>query len=392
MKLSVDEDFKMRRYDARTYFTPAAPIRESELFSGRSSSVTKIIEAVLEPGRHIILYGEMGVGKTSITGLISSFIANLNDRIKLTRIQADPTDDFSSLWRKLFKEIVIRDNNDNVSLLSKYYEKDIFPDDVRRELELNYKASDIPIIVIDEYDKVSSPDINLKMANTIKSLSDFGISATIIVVGVAENISELIGEHLSIQRCLEQITLPRMDNFERHEVLNKILPKLGMTIEDEAAQEIARLSHGLPSYIHSLGLHSTLIACDRHSMIISLDDVRQAIKMVIEKSSETLSSNYAKATYSNRSESLYSEVLLACALAKANERGYFSPNAVCEPLTSILGKEELVKLALLQPHLKKFTSDEAHHILVKIGKERQYQFRFRDPMMQPYVIMRGLYK
>jgi hypothetical protein len=29
-------------------------------------------------------------------------------------------------------------------------------------------------------------------------------------------------------------------------------------------------------------------------------------------------------------------------------------------------------------------------VLIRRGKERAYKFRFRDPMMQPYVIMRGI--
>ncbi len=79
---------------------------------------------------------------------------------------------------------------------------------------------------------------------------------------------------------------------------------------------------------------------------------------------------------------------MACALAKTDDRGLFAPNAVVPPLTKILGRE--VTIANFQNHLKKFISDERERILVRRGKERAYKFRFRDPMMQPFVIMKGV--
>ena len=47
-------------------------------------------------------------------------------------------------------------------------------------------------------------------------------------------------------------------------------------------------------------------------------------------------------------------------------------------------------IANFQNHLKKFSSEERGRILLRRGKERAYKFRFRDPMMQPYVIMKGV--
>jgi hypothetical protein len=35
-------------------------------------------------------------------------------------------------------------------------------------------------------------------------------------------------------------------------------------------------------------------------------------------------------------------------------------------------------------------SDERGPILIRRGTERQYRYRFSDPMMQPYILMRGM--
>jgi len=82
--------------------------------------------------------------------------------------------------------------------------------------------------------------------------------------------------------------------------------------------------------------------------------------------------------------------LLACALAETDQegRGTFAPLAVCKPLSKILNKT--VKIDAFQQHLKKFITEERANILVRRGQERAFRFRFREPMMQPFVIMRGI--
>ena len=152
------------------------------------------------------------------------------------------------------------------------------------------------------------------------------------------------------------------------------------------------LSRGLPSYVHSLGLYAAESAIQRHSAQIIETDVDKAIKRVLERSQESIKEEYAKAVHSNRSDNLYREVLLACALAETDfeGRGTFAPLAVCKPLTGILKREKLVRIDAFQQHLKKFITDERANILVRKGHERAFRFRFREPMMQPFVIMRGI--
>ncbi len=127
-------------------------------------------------------------------------------------------------------------------------------------------------------------------------------------------------------------------------------------------------------------------------MLISETDVDNAIKRVLERSQESIKDEYAKAIHSNRSDSLYKEVLLACALAETDfeGRGTFAPLAVCKPLTSILKRDKPVKIDAFQQHLKQFITEERANILMRRGHERAYRFRFREPMMQPFVIMQGI--
>jgi hypothetical protein len=388
------EDWNALHYEASQLFSPAKPINENDLFVGRAVQIRKMLEAVLEGGKHVILFGEAGVGKTSLARVFSGMFPSTARNVLLYREQADPSDDFSSLWKKVFKDVHIasmRNGQETVQSIASFYEGgEIKPDDVRRELEAIFKPSDIPIIIIDEYNKVTDPTCHALMANTIKALSDYAVNVTIVLVGVADNVNELMGEHPSIQRCVEQVPMPRMSPSERKGILDKIIPRLGMKLNGDALWKIVHLSRGLPSYVHALGLYAAQTAIDRKSLQIIEDDVDAAIKRVLAKSEESIQEDYAKAIHSNRSDSLYKQVLLACALADTDDRGNFAPLAVCKPLTKILGREREVEIAAFQQHLKNFITDERAKMLVRKGRERAYRFRFRDPLMQPYVIMRGI--
>ncbi|MDQ6867879.1 MAG: ATP-binding protein [Pseudomonadota bacterium] len=393
---STSADWDTLLFEATQLFTPSTPIDENALFAGRGEQVRKMLDASMERGKHVILFGERGVGKTSLAKVFHSLFPSTLRYIFAIREQADPSDNFSSIWRKVFKDIHIRASRDgkaDLRPIADYYPNDIAPDDVRRELEAVFKSSDIPILIIDEYDKFGErKKTNELMANTIKSLSDYGVNVTVILVGVADNINDLMGEHESLGRCVEQIPMPRMNIGERKEILDKIIPRLGMKLHDDAMWKIVHLSRGLPSYVHSLGLYSTESAIHRHSMLITETDVDKAIKRVLERSQESIKDEYATAIHSNRSDSLYKEVLLACALAETDfeGRGTFAPLAVCKPLTSILTRDKPVKIDAFQQHLKKFITEERANILMRRGHERAYRFRFREPMMQPFVIMQGI--
>jgi Cdc6-like AAA superfamily ATPase len=376
-------------------FSPAAPIDEKELFSGRRVQIDKMLETVSEKGKHAVLFGERGVGKTSLGRVFHAMFPKTLRHILAVREQVDPSDDFSSIWRKVFKDLRVRSitasDDTPHEPLANDYPGQIMPDDIRREFQDIFSPNDLPIIIIDEFDKAresSDKKIHEMMANTVKHLSDYAINATIILVGVADDVNDLIGEHPSISRCLEQIPMPRMNKDELRDIIDKRLPRLGMKMEGDAYWKVIELSRGLPSYVHLLGLYSSQAAIKRKSLTIVESDVDSAIQRALEKSQESTQADYNSAIHSNRSDNLYRQVLLACALAKTDERGQFSPNSVVEPLSSILQRP--IKIDAFQQHLEKFIKEDRGAVLIRRGKERAYKFRFRDPMMQPYVIMRGI--
>jgi hypothetical protein len=251
-----------------------------------------------------------------------------------------------------------------------------------------FSPNDIPIILIDEFDKVDDLATPMLMANLIKYLSDYNVNVTLIVVGVGDNVSSLIGEHESIRRCISPISMPRMKPAELQEILDKRLPHLGMQISSDARSQIVTLARGLPAYVHALGRFAVQTSLDHKKLVVTTIEVDTATQIVLKQTDFACRDDYAKATRSNQKDALYEHVLLACALAGATNDGFFAPNAIVKPLTDILLRP--VQIATFQRHLKEFASPYRGDILQQRGKPRAYRFRFKDPMMQPYIIMKGI--
>jgi Cdc6-like AAA superfamily ATPase len=386
------EDWFHLEIEASQLFTPATPIDMQDYLNGRKSQIRDMLEATMERGRHVVLYGERGTGKTSLAKTFKLLFPDTLKHIFSVRVSVDSLDGFSSLWRKIFRDLQIeitRDGAKEVVPLSELYDRSITPDDVRRELARMFRPNDIPILIIDEFNELKSAEARNLMSHTLKALSDDGVNVTIVIVGVGENVTELIANHPSVQRCLAQIKMPRMLTGELDEILDTRLPYLGIEISDRAQERITGLSRGLPSYVHYLGLEAVKAAANRRHLKIDDGDVDLAIQQVLKKTEQSNGMCFAQAVHSNRTDALYRPILLACALARPDdEAGHFVAQSVCSPLSQLLKKD--VSISTFDDQLKAFATEDRGGIILRSGKARKYKYRFADPMMQPFVIMKGI--
>jgi Holliday junction resolvasome RuvABC ATP-dependent DNA helicase subunit len=363
-----------------------APIDEEDLFAGRQTEVRKMLETVFTRSKHVVLFGERGVGKTSLSNV---FWKRFHQRVRsfvVARVQAGPHDDFSSLWTRALEELAAMGsgNQDFASLdLSRPV---VAPSDIRRELQ-KIGENTLPIIIVDEYNEVSDEDAKKLTANLIKELYDFPTTSTIILVGVAENISELIQDHASLDRAIIQIPLNRMSNSELKEIIQKRAGRTVMKFSGDAMWTIIVLSRGLPYFTQTLSKYAALHAISNRRIEVSNDDVEASMARFIEETEKSFKEAYRDATRSNQ-DNFFQESLLACALAKTDEEGFFTANDVVEPYSAIMGGKK--RIAHFEKHLRRFSSEDGGNILIKRGGDRQQTFRFTDPMMQPYVIIRGI--
>jgi Cdc6-like AAA superfamily ATPase len=393
------EALRQKALDAGAVFTPAAPIDERSLFAGRDLQMRQVVDAINQKGRHAIIFGERGVGKTSLANVLSSFLAQ---QTLAVRVNCDGQDTFESLWRKVFEKVELEKpipsagfipsqrttslSWSSVHLPPPDEHQPVTTDHIRRGLT-QLAATTLPIVIVDEFDRLPRP-AKQTFADAIKTLSDHAVAATVVMVGVADSVDHLIEEHQSVERALVQVRMPRMSPGEIEEIVKRGVRILGMTIAEKATQRIVLLSQGLPHYTHLLSLHSVRTALDSRSLEITDSHVETAIKTALGEAEHSIQSLYHKALLSPRKDNLFPAVLLSCALAHADELGFFAAQDVREPMRDITGKK--YEIPSFSQHLNEFLEEKRGTVLQRTGTRRRFKFRFRNPLLQPYVIMRGI--
>jgi Cdc6-like AAA superfamily ATPase len=384
-------------------FTPNTPVDKRALFAGRVEQMVKIVDVVNSPGQHAILFGDRGVGKTSLANVLSETLpiqpGPKPPTVIAPRVQCDGNDTFKSVWTKVFEGIELTERAhvlgferpeqkgkrtfNSLELLGK---EKVTPDSVRRVLTIMSKGA-VPILIIDEFDRLRQ-EPRRAFADLIKNLSDNAVGATIVLVGVADSIGSLIEEHQSVTRALVQVPMPRMVDPEIREILAKGTAKLGMTIDDAAQDRVVLLSQGLPHYAHLMGKHSARVAIENRSLEITLGHVNAAIGKAIGDAQHSIRSAYSFAVSSPRINNLFANVLLACSLAEKDDLGRFAATAVRDPLQRLTGKD--YDIPIFAQHLSEFSDEKRGKVLEKTGKRYRFRYRFSEPLMQPYVIMEGM--
>ncbi len=390
---------------ATTVFQPRTPITTRDLFAGRWNELMAVVDAVNQIGLHAVIYGERGVGKTSLANVVAPTVYAMDDpsptaplnpkgRV-IVKTVATTSDTFASVWVKLFKDITLIDDRPvagffpgqkgRVSLLEAYgLDSNLSVDDIRRVI------SNIPnsVFIVDEFDRLQPASMK-EFTDLIKTLSDFSVNSTVVLVGVSDTIANLVADHASIVRAISQVFLRRMLPIELRKILTNAEEKLGIHFTDDAARLIVHVSQGLPHYTHLIGLHAVRVAADAYTApTISRKDVFVALDRATTQAEQSTRNRHSRAIHSSHKDALYRQILLACAVAAAQEQdplGYFTPSAVIEPLSAILGR--LVEIATFNSHLSAFSQLERGNVLERDGQPRAYRFRFQDPMVVPFTFM-----
>jgi len=364
-------------------FTPNTPIDSRSLFSGRTEQVEKLISAIFQKGSHAVLFGERGVGKSSLARTIFDFLVMAFDDASgyyHALVNCAEGMSFEDIWRTIFKQLTFEQTDGIPATLDQALPENPNSENIREVFQLIDHPT---IITFDEFDRIEDERVHKKMADTIKTLSDNAIRTTLILVGVADSVDDLIGEHQSIERSIKQVPVPRMSKAELLQIVdNGVSHCEGLTVQTEARERMADFAQGLPSYTHLLTRESALHAVRQGRTDVSMGDLEAGIKESVDGQLGTTLTLYTKATTAARGI-YFKPVLLACALAQKDERGFFYAKDVVPPLKAVIPNAPGIQQ--FAQHLKDF-SESRGPVLEREGR----RYRFIKPLMGPYVVLRGL--
>src|ERR1700730_15097136 len=118
----TDDDWMHRIWDAMEAFSPGLPLEDVNLLAGRKKQLDRLLDIVMQRGYHAILYGERGVGKSSLANTFSTKLLGGLRSLTFITVNCDPSDDYTSVWRKVFRRL-----SDDRGPLSEKYPNEIYP-------------------------------------------------------------------------------------------------------------------------------------------------------------------------------------------------------------------------------------------------------------------------
>lgn len=252
--------------------SPARPLQSEEFLKGRADQLHGIEKALYAPGRHVIIHGLRGVGKSSLAQTAAFKIATGHDPII---VSCDPQSTFKSIIKDIFDEILGKDPriaeetksleaSGGLSWLSvktmlkssstskeKEIDEPLSVNDAVRVVQfLVEKLGGKPVFVVDEFDLIPCVNVQRDFANLVKQVSDKHVEACFIFCGIAESAAALMAAHGSADRYFHVVDLGKLPWDARIEIVTEAAETLGVSIDKSTIYRIAMICDGFPYYAH----------------------------------------------------------------------------------------------------------------------------------------------
>jgi len=252
--------------------SPAQPLQSEEYLRGRADQLHGIEKALYAPGRHILIHGLRGVGKSSLAQTAAYKVSKGHDPII---VSCDPSSTFKSIIKDIFDEALSKDPRiseetttktsgaglslKGISLLLKNgitqketeIDEPLSVNDAVRVIQfLTHTLGGKPVFVIDEFDLIPSEEVQRDFANLVKQVSDKHVESCFIFCGIAESAEALMAAHGSADRYFHAVDLGKLPWEARMEIVETAADTLGIKFDRTTAIRIAMISDGFPYYVH----------------------------------------------------------------------------------------------------------------------------------------------
>ena len=375
-------------------FAPHAPISAATLFRGRKDQIREVVDTITSEGLHAVIYGERGVGKTSLANILNDY---LGAGVSVTKVICGQNDTFSAIVRRALGPVTLAARQQPLGFVASEHlvpfgllgelptKGDLAPDIVATLL------SRLPlhlVVVVDEFDRLPVAQ-TAEFADLIKALSDRGAASTLVLVGVAEDVTHLLASHASVSRNLRQIHLPRMSEPEIVEIIDGGLQRAHFApVADDPRARIVSVSQGFPHYAHLLTQYACRESLDAGRFQISDADVLAGMAKAVERADQSHRDSYHKATTGARVRNIWREVVVSCSLAETDERGYFSLRAATDQVAGLVSRA--ITTQTVAPFLTGLLQPDRGPLLERTGPQRRYRYRFVNPLMRPFILMKAM--
>ncbi|WP_181375647.1 ATP-binding protein [Palleronia abyssalis] len=265
---AIDADEREFGAALNSFLSPSRPLQSEEFLRGRAHQLKGIERAMYASGRHVLIHGLRGVGKSSLAQTAAYKLARGTDPIV---VACDRTSSFQTIIREIFEEAVgaspmlaekVRGGgfslnlpwlglNGKAEVKERPVETPLSVNDAVRLLQfLAAQLGEVPVFVVDEFDQLTSEQAQIDFTNLVKQIADKHISAHFIFCGIGESVEAIMAAHGSADRYFHAVELTQLPWEARDEIITHSATSLGIEIDRDTAIRIAMISDGFPHYIH----------------------------------------------------------------------------------------------------------------------------------------------
>ncbi len=370
---------------------------------GREGNLREIRRHLATKGRHVFIFGDRGVGKTSLAQTAAiSFHPSESEPILVAGAEGET---FETIVSTIARRVHAKNNQSgstekigkiSLPVISMSMKKTIDSGQAPEIGSLNdavdalsYVASyysGIPVVVIDEFDRIECDNDKKKFAELIKQISDQDVGIKLIFCGIGDSMHNLLGAHYSTGRAITPIELPRLDHESLIEIVTNAVEGVGLSIDNETSSRIAILSDGFPYFAHLVTEKMIWRAFDDEVQItrIALEHFGSGVDAAVTHAMALLREAYEIAT--KKYSDSYEEVLWALVdkptLTRQSANIY---NESYLPIMAATGREPL-DLKRFYNRLNALKSESHGHIL---NSPRRSWFEFSENMVRGYVKLKA---
>ncbi|WP_375397605.1 AAA family ATPase [uncultured Sphingomonas sp.] len=254
-------------------FNPSHPIRFRRDLRGRALELDALFEALLHQRQHAIVYGPRGAGKTS---LVRVFAHHADRRgVVLIYAASEGKASFVELIRPFLRTVPPANLpvGSDAAYRAELAEmgKVFGPQAV---VSLLSRLESRPIIfILDEFDRVTSREVQDQVATLMKLLSDTLSPVQLLVVGIAQSVEGLVDCHPSLRRHVTAVSIGPIPDREVEQLLISGGERAGLAFAPDATALIVEIASGSPYHARLFAYHAGAVALADGAQTVGRRDV-----------------------------------------------------------------------------------------------------------------------
>ena len=264
----ADED-RLREI-LRAHLTPSDHIKTPDRLFGREKTLQQLSRAFNSSGRHVFIYGDRGVGKSSLA-LTSAYLvqSSTEEPIYITcgtgqsfgelvyaaanaGLPPDERLETPASGSALSLPFNLGGRTQGHSARANFATPESLTDAIELLRYLSTRRQGRTVIIFDEFERISDEQEKALFAELIKNLPVFSNEISVIICGIGSSVDEMMGAHQSVSRKLETIEVSKISHDELWKIITVAASALGVSVDQKFLIRASILSDGFPHYVHLL--------------------------------------------------------------------------------------------------------------------------------------------